>query len=238
MLFQALCIIHRHWSIKTGATVRKRQIRVKITDFLSRVTLKFDRWPWKTIGQLNWHSSSFVHHFMVIGQFKLKLQSGNFKFGSKSSIFFPSDLEIWRMTLKNNRAPRLCYFKLFPLFHSHGSIQTGVTVQKCQILVKIGDFFSRVTLKFDRWHCKTIGTSPNILQALCIISWSSVHSNFSFSPDPPNSGQNGNFLPCVTLKFDRWHWKTIGHLFYATSSCVHDFIAICDFEQELQSRNG
>ena len=34
------------------------------------------------------------------------------------------------------------------------------------------------------------------------------------------------FRLLVTLKFDRWHWKTIGHPFYATSSFVHYFKAI------------
>ena len=38
----------------------------------------------------------------------------------------PCDLEIWRMTFKNNTAPLLCYFKLCA-FRSHRSIQTGVT---------------------------------------------------------------------------------------------------------------
>ena len=31
----------------------------------------------------------------------------------------PCDLEIWRMTFKNNRAPLLCYFKLCVSFRSH-----------------------------------------------------------------------------------------------------------------------
>ena len=152
--------------IQTGVTVWKCSIWVKISDFLSRVTLKFDGWPWKTIGHLfyatlrivhhfkaigefklelqSWNTqfgsklaiflsrvtlkfygwpwkktighfyaaSSFVHHFIAIGEFKLKLQSGNAEFGSKSAIYFPCDLEIWRMTLRNNRAPLLCCFKL------------------------------------------------------------------------------------------------------------------------------
>ena len=34
------------------------------------------------------------------------------------------------MTLKNNRAPLLCYFKLCAWFHCHMRIQTGVRVQK------------------------------------------------------------------------------------------------------------
>ena len=42
----------------------------------------------------------------------------------------PCDLEIWRMTFKNNRAPLLCYFKLCAAFHSHWWIQTGATVRK------------------------------------------------------------------------------------------------------------
>ena len=41
----------------------------------------------------------------------------------------PCDLEIWRMTLKNNRAPIQCYFKLCASFRSHWWIQTWVTVR-------------------------------------------------------------------------------------------------------------
>ena len=112
--------------------VRKCPIWFKICDVLYRVTLKFDGWPWKTIRHLSFAVSSFVQHFIAIGEFKLELQSGN--------------------------AP---------------------------ICVKIDDFFSRVTLQFDVWPC-----------------------------------------------------KTIGHLFYATSSFVHHFIAIGDFKLELQSGNA
>ena len=46
-------------------------------DFFSRVTLKFDGWPSKTIGHLFYAASSFVQHFVAIGEFKLELQSGN-----------------------------------------------------------------------------------------------------------------------------------------------------------------
>ena len=40
------------------------------------------------------------------------------------------DLEIWRMTLKNNRAPLLSIIKLYASFDHHLFIQTGVTVRK------------------------------------------------------------------------------------------------------------
>ena len=65
--------IHR-W-IQTGVTIRKRSLQVKISDFLSRVTLQFDEWPWKTTGHLFYTTSSFVHHFKAIGEFKLELHS-------------------------------------------------------------------------------------------------------------------------------------------------------------------
>ena len=147
--------IHR-WS-QTWVTVRKRSIRVKIANFLSHVTLKFDGWPWKSIGHLSYAASSFVHHFKSISEVKLELQSRNAHFGSKSPFFVSCDLEIWRMTLKNNRASLLCCFNLCASFRSHWLIPTGVTVRKHPIWVKIDDFVSRVTLKFDGYPWKTIG---------------------------------------------------------------------------------
>ena len=56
-------------------------------------------------------------------------------------FFILCDFEIWQMTLKNNRAPFLCYFKLCALFRGHRSFQIRVTVRKCSIRVKIDDFF-------------------------------------------------------------------------------------------------
>ena len=180
-----LCVsFHSHLSTQNGVTVRKRQIWVKIGDFLYHVTLEFYRWPWKTIGHLFNATSSFVHHFVSTGEFKLgSPETPNL--GQIRRFLEPCDLEIWRMTLKNNRAPLLSYCKLCASCRSHLCIQTGVTVRKRPIWVKFDDFQSRVTLKFGGWP-----------------------------------------------------WKTIGHLFYAASSCVHDFIATCEFKLELESGNG
>ena len=145
MLLQALCsilypLVNSNWSY-SPETPNLGQIR----RFLEAATLKFDGWPWKTIGHLFYASSSFVQHFVPIGEFKLELHSGNAQFGSNSMIFRGGNLEIWRMTLKNNRAPLLCYFKLCASFHTHWWIQIWVTVWKRSIRVKIDDFFSRVT---------------------------------------------------------------------------------------------
>ena len=92
--------IHR-W-IQTGVTVRKRAIQVEIGDVLSRVTLKFDRWPWKTIGHLLDATLGFLCHIKAIGKFNCKLQSRNSQLGSKSGV-----------TLKFNRWPWKTIERLF-----------------------------------------------------------------------------------------------------------------------------
>ena len=58
----------------------------------------------------------------------------------------PCDLEIWRMTLKNNRAPLLSTIKLCASFHHHTWIQTIVTVRK-----RLSWVLTSVTLTFDLW---------------------------------------------------------------------------------------
>ena len=87
-----------HQLIQTGDTVQKHSIRVKIGDFLSRVTLKFDGWPWKTIEHLFYAMLSFVYHFKAISEFKLEIQSRNTQFGSKSAIF----CLLWPWNLMND----------------------------------------------------------------------------------------------------------------------------------------
>ena len=49
--------------------------------------------------------------------------------GKNCWFFVTRDLEIWWVTLKNNRAPLLYYIKLCAAFQSHWYIQTGVTVR-------------------------------------------------------------------------------------------------------------
>ena len=63
----------------------------------------------------------------------------------KIDFFEPCDLEIWRMTLKNYRAPLPCNIKLYAPFH-HTWIQTGVTVRN-----RLSWVMTSVTLTFDLW---------------------------------------------------------------------------------------
>ena len=148
------------------------QFGSKSTICLSRVTLKFYIWPWKTIGHLFYATSSFVHHFVAIGEFKLELQSGNAQFGSNSTIF----RAVWPWNLMDDLEQG----------KSEGFESCDwPIVRKRPIWVKIGDALYRVTLKFDGWP-----------------------------------------------------WKTIGHLSFAVSSFVQHFIAIGEFKLELQSGNA
>ena len=185
LLFYAVSsfVHHHHFNaigeLKLELRSRKAQFGSKLAMFIHiYVTLTLHGWPWKNNRvSLLWYFK-LCASFLSISEFKLKLQSGNVQFGSKSAIFFvPCDLEICQMTFKNNRVPLLCYFKLCASFHNHRCIQTRGTDRKRPIWVKIGIF-----------------------------------------------------LPRVTLKFDGWHWKSIGHLLYATSNFVHHFITISEFK--------
>ena len=108
----------------------------------------------------------------------------------KIDIFVTRDLELWQMTLKNSRAPLLCYFKLCASFQSYWWIQTGVTVRKRQIWVKINDLFSRVTFKFDGWPWKSIGhlslaTSSFVYHFIIICGFKMV---MSYGPEMAKLG--------------------------------------------------
>ena len=126
-LYASFC---SHQWIQVGVTVRKRPIWVKIDDFFSRVTLKFAVWPWKTIGHLFYSTSSFVHHFVTIGVY-LSYSPETPNLGQIRRFLEPCDLEIWRMTLKNNRAPLLCYFKLCAAFLGIGEFKLELQAPAC-----------------------------------------------------------------------------------------------------------
>ena len=106
------------------------------------VTLIFDVWPWKTIGHLFYATSSFVHHFVAIGEFKLELQSGNTQFGSNSTIF--GAVWPWNLThdLEKQQGISSMLLQVCALFCSHWWIQAGVTLQKHLLWIKIDIFFA------------------------------------------------------------------------------------------------
>ena len=85
---------------------------------------------------------------------------------------------------------------------------------------------------------KQQGTCSMLLRALCIISKPSVNSNWSYSLETLNSGQNWQFVSCVTLKFHGWLKKNnraplLCHFKLYTSFRNHQWIQTVN----LQSRN-
>ena len=118
---------------------------IQIVNFSARVTMKFYGWPRKTKD----NSSILLQALCIISN---PLVNSNWVYspetlnsGQNWWYVIQCVLEIWWMTLENNRAPLLCYFKLCATFCSHWWIQTGVTVWKHPIWVKFDDFQSRVT---------------------------------------------------------------------------------------------
>ena len=145
--FKLCATFHSHWWIQTGVTVRKRPIWVKFNDFESRVTLKFDVWPWKTIGHLYYATSSSMHHFVAIGELKLELQSGNAQFGSKSTIFFS------RVTLQCDVWPRKTIGHLFYATLSFVHPFVAIVELKLQSQSGNAQFGSKSTIFLTVWPC-------------------------------------------------------------------------------------
>ena len=178
-------------------------------DFLFCVTLKFHRWPWKIIRHHFYATSSFVDNFKAIGEFKLECLSGKAQIGSKSAIFFPCDLVICGWPQKTighlfyatsrfeHNFIAICEFKL--------ELQFGKS--------QFGSKSSPVTLKFDRWTWKTLGhlfcATSNFMHhfvAICEFEMKIQSGNTQYG------SKSAIFFIHMTLKFDRWPWKSKGHL--------------------------
>ena len=154
--------------------------------------------------------------------------------GLNRRVYVPCDLEIWQVTLKNNRVHLLCYFKLSASLHSHWPIRAGVTAQ----------FWSNLTIffasnEFYKWPWKN--DRPPLLYPFKL--YASFHSHWWIQiwvivRKRSNWVKLNDFLPPVTLKFYGWPWKTIGHFFYTHSSLRHHIKAIGGFRFELQSGNA
>ena len=125
----------------------------------------------------------------------------------------PCDLEIWRMTLKNNRASLLCCFQRCAWFHCHMWIQTGVRVRK-----RLSWVLTSVTLTFDLWPWPF--AFPSLLTMVItpkkfMIRWWE-HGEKGVT-DRRTDGQT-DWTSHIAA---RSQLKTIGHLFYDTSTlCV------------------
>ena len=129
-----------------------------------------------------------------------------------------------------------CYFTLCASFHSHQWIKAGVTVWKRPIRVKISDFCPMWPWKLMDDLEKQQGTSSMQRQALIMHHFVAT-DEFELELLSGNVQFWGKFagFSRITFKFDRWLKKTKGHLFYASSSCVHHFVAIDEFKLGIHS---
>ena len=143
------------------------------------------------------------------------------------------------MTLKNNRAPLLCCFQLCAWFHCHMWIQTGVRVWK-----RLSWVLTSVALTFDLWPCPfawisllTMVITPE--NSIMIPWWEHGEKGVTNRQTDRRMDRQTDGRTDWTSHIAAWsQLKTIGHLFYATSSFVHHFLAIGEFKLELQSRNA
>ena len=151
----------------------------------------------------------------------------------------PCDLEIWRMTLQNNRAPLLCYFKLCAAFRSHWWIQTGVTVRKIPIWVKFRRYLELCDLEIWRTILQN-----NRAPLLCYFKLCAAFRSHWWI----QTGVTVRKIP-IWVKFRRYLEPCDLEIWRMTlqnnrapllcySSFVHHFIPIGEFKFQLQSGNA
>ena len=150
--------IHNHQSISTWDIIRKRCENSKIDIFrsscdleISRMTLKNNRDHLGCYVKLYawFHNHQFIPTWDII-----RKRPEN----TKIDIFRSRcDLEIWRMTLKNNRDPLLCSVKLYASFHNHRFIPIRDIIRKRSENAEINCFWATRGPIICRFACKWIG---------------------------------------------------------------------------------
>ena len=147
----------------------------------------------------------------------------------------PCDLEIWRMTFKNNRAPLLSIIKLYASFHCHIWIQTGVRVRK-----RLSWVLTSVTLTFDLWPWPFAWTSLLTMvitpENFMMIRW--WEHGEKGGTDGRTDGRTDRRTENTICRAAWSQLKTIGHLFYATLTFLHHLKAIGEFKLKLQFGNA
>ena len=133
---------------------------------------------------------------------------------AKLAIFWLCDLEIWQIASKNNRWSIPCSWKLCVSFHNHPWIQIVVIVRKHSNQSQIGDILAVWPWNLTDDIEKQQGTSPMLIEAMCVISLPSVDSNWSYRLETLKSE------PCLFI------CNCEGRLLYAPKSFVLHVTAI------------
>ena len=129
----------------------------------------------------------------------------------------PCDLEIWSMTLKNNRAPLLCYFKLCASFRSHWSYspETANLGQIWRFLEPCDLEIWRMTLKNNR--------APLLSN---IKLYASFHHHMRIQTGVTVRKRLSWVVTSVTLTFDLWPWPLAWTLLLSLVITTENFMMI------------
>ena len=136
----------------------------------------------------------------------------------------------WNVTDPQKQSLILYYFKLCVLFKAISEFKQKLQSGNAQFGSKLAMLLYRVTLKFDRWHSKTIGNVFAIL-------WFVRHfvaigdSNWSYSrPETLNSIKIEHILCLVTFEFNKQPKKQLGISFIVLQ-------ALCIISKPLVNSN-
>ena len=140
----------------------KLELQSRNAQFGSNSTIIRAVRPWNLTDDLEKQKGTLLPYFKLCASFRSHwwIKTGvtvrKHPIWVKFDDFFePCDHEIWRMTLKNNRAPLLSNIKLYALSHYYMWIQTGVTVRK-----RLSWVVTSVTLTFHLWPWPFAQTLP------------------------------------------------------------------------------
>ena len=181
-----------------------------------------------------------MHYFVTIGEFKLELQLGTPNLDQNRRFLSRATLQFDRWHLKTTRHLS---------WSTSSFVHNLVAIGESQLKLQFGNarFRSKSVLIFPCdlgiWRMTLQNIRAPLLSyfkycaSLCSHRW--IQTGFTVQKRP-NWVQKVIFCPL-------WPWhstddleKTIGYLFpfYATSSYVHNFVAICEIKLELQSGNA
>ena len=134
----------------------KTRLEVKVTEVKTQLS--------------RFHSHQWIQAGVIVRKHPILVKSDDF-------------LAVWPWNLTDDLEKQMgtSSMLLFPSFRSHWWIQTGVTVHKRPIWVKIDDliFFSCVTLKFHGWPWKTIGHLCSIRLCASFYLHMSIQTGFT-----------------------------------------------------------
>ena len=189
---------------------------------VTSVTLTFDLWPWPFAWTLPWSNVITPENFMMIRWWE---------HSQKGVTDGQTDRQTDRRT--ENTIHRAAWSQLKTIGHLYyatsSSMHHFVAIAKFKLELQSGNaqFGSKSTIFLAVWPWNmTYDLEQGKSEGFESCYWPLVRKRQIWV-------KIGDVLYRVTLKFDGWPRKTIGHLSFAVSSFVQHIIAIGEFKLEL-----